>query len=158
MKSIKKVEVLTVGKILGLVTGGVYLIVVILIVTLGTLIFDSSDFSRLDVLGFGSTVMATFLFALLIGVVNFIIGIVIGWLYNLTASLVGGIHVELEEVEDHHQLFEKRLKRAKFKKAKKDQKDESVIGSRRPQSEINQIMEDGFIKEEKRDTFKIGED
>jgi len=114
MKVIKKIKVLSIAKIFAIVTGGLYLAVVLVVIVFGSVIVGDSSmissvrgFGRFDFLGLGTNIIATFLFALIIAAINFFIGAIIAWLYNATAALVGGIEIELEEAGSRYTMFEK---------------------------------------------------
>ncbi|MBU1131121.1 DUF3566 domain-containing protein [Patescibacteria group bacterium] len=165
MKNIKKIDILSAAKMFGLVTGGIYLVVVIIVVTLGNFLVDSSTLAKLDILGLGSTVIATILFAALIGSINFVIGAILAWFYNIIAALTGGIRLELEEVKSHYYLLEKRLNQTKagssaleIKESEPNASPEflSSAGSQSP-AEANQPVKDGVSHDKERDTFKAGE-
>ncbi len=96
MKEIKKISLLSVAEFAGILVGGIYLVIGVLMslvyFVMGIFVLESSD-----VIGLGSGILATFLLALLVGVLSFIIGLFIAWLYNLTAKLIGGIKIELSD-------------------------------------------------------------
>ncbi len=132
MKVIIKINILSAAKISGILFGGVYLVAGVFI-NIMVLLFGIPAFKDFDVLGFGSGLLATFLVALLVGSISFILGAILGWLYNLAASIVGGIG--WEEIEVKGTLF-------KSKKPKN------------PQQEIDNIINKGISsgkKESKKD-------
>jgi hypothetical protein len=152
MKEIKKIDILSIAKISGLLMGGIYLVAG-LVVNVAVLIFKIPVTAKLDILGFGSGILATFMVALLIGAVNFIIGAIAGWLYNLTASVVGGIRIKLEDLVEHQIIQE-------IKKSKESPTmgHEDLISSSQPQAEVNHILQKSpseFSQKSKepRDTF-----
>ena len=122
MKVIKKVDILSVARVTGIIAGGIYLIAG-LFINLMVLIFGLPALNNIDILGFGSGVLATFLVAVVVGAVSFIMGAIWAWLYNLAALLVGGICWHEVEVE-----------RSMFKK-KPDK-------PANPQEEINKLIKD----------------
>lgn len=134
MKEIKKVDILSCAKVTGTMFGGIYLVAG-LFINLVVLFFSVPALKNFDILGFGSGVLATFLVALLVGSISFILGALLGWLYNLAASLVGGIiWLEIESAK------------SMFKKTNGQINDES----KNPQAEVDNLL----IKEEpKTDTF-----
>ena len=96
MKIIKKIDILSVAKIFGLICGGFYFIVGV-VVNVSVFIFGFSVLRVLDVLGFGSGLLASMVIAVLAGAVAFISGAILAWLYNTAAGLLGGIVFEAED-------------------------------------------------------------
>jgi ABC-type multidrug transport system fused ATPase/permease subunit len=135
MKVIKKIDVISLAKIMGVIYGGVYLIIG-LALNLAVLIFGIPAFKQFDFVGFGSGVLATLLVAVLVAAVSFVIGLVIGWLYNLAASLVGGIGWHESEVKIPGRMFEKKTETKEEPKT-----EEHLTVSDRPQQEINSILD-----------------
>ena len=105
----KKINVISLAKITGVVYGGIYLIIG-LALNLAVLIFGIPAFKEFDFVGFGSGVLATLLVAVLVAAISFVIGLIIGWIYNLAASLVGGISWDEEEIKGPGKMFEKKIK------------------------------------------------
>jgi len=110
MKVVKKIDILSCAKITGIVTGGVYLVAG-LFINVAVLLFGIPALSNFDILGFGSGVLATFLVALLVGSISFVLGAIWAWLYNLAASLVGG--VAFYETEREARMFKPKKKKKK---------------------------------------------
>lgn len=146
MKVIKKVDILSVAKFTGFLAGGVYFAAG-LVISLVVFILGVPAIKSLDFLGLGSSLLATLLVAILAGAVSFIGGAIIGWLYNVCAKLIGGIHFELEEAED-----------GLMKKIIKSKEGEKKLPAS-PQEEVNHLIKgaglDGGLraKNEERETF-----
>ncbi|PIT90350.1 MAG: hypothetical protein COU22_02645 [Candidatus Komeilibacteria bacterium CG10_big_fil_rev_8_21_14_0_10_41_13] len=134
MREIKKIDTLSVAKIFGLIYGGVYLVVG-LAINLSVLIFGLPAGQGFDLLGFGSGILATFLVALLVGALSFVSGIILAWIYNRVAQLVGGIKWSETEASrfGHEHLID-------------DHKPQ-------PQDEVNHILDDK--KENNNETFSV---
>ena len=107
MKVIKKINVISLAKITGVIYGGIYLIIG-LALNLAVLLFGIPAFKQFDFIGFGSGVLATLLVAVLVAAISFILGLLIGWIYNLAASLVGGISWYESEIKIPGRMFEKK--------------------------------------------------
>lgn len=130
MRTVKKLNVVSLARIMAVLYGGIYLIVG-LIVNLGVLLFGIPALESFDFLGFGSGILATLLMAILVGAISFVFGVVIGWLYNLAAKIVGGVTWE-ETIRGKERLPVKPVA---------------------PQDEVNQIL-DQTKKTEEPDTFR----
>jgi len=93
MNRIKRVGVLSFGKVQALVTGifGLFIGIIYLLLIL----FSKEEIASL---GLNSTTgtMAVILFPVFYAVFGFIFGIFAGLVYNLVARLFGGIEIELE--------------------------------------------------------------
>ena len=96
MKVIKKIDILSVAKICGLICGGVYLLAG-LVVNLAVFVFSFAVLHLYDFLGLGSSILATMLLAVLVGAVAFLLSAVVAWFYNVAAGFVGGIVWHEEE-------------------------------------------------------------
>jgi hypothetical protein len=94
MQTLKSIGVLSAGKISGLIHASLGLLFTpffILMALLGTFA-QQKDFPFVGVFG---VVMAIFM-PVFYGVIGFLVGVVGALLYNLFASWVGGVEVELE--------------------------------------------------------------
>lgn len=111
MKEIVKIDAISLAKVIGLIAGGIYLLVGI-VVNLVVLIFGLGSITGLDFLGFGSGLIATVLVSIIIGVVLFVLGLLAGFVYNVTASYFGGIIVLFED----RSVVEQRLREARAAK------------------------------------------
>jgi hypothetical protein len=111
MKEIIRIEAVSLAKVVGLLVGGVYLIIGILI-NLAVLIFGLGSVSGLDFLGFGSGIIATILVSLLIGLMVFVVVLIAGFLYNFIANYFGGVIVLFED----RSVVEERLREARAAK------------------------------------------
>lgn len=153
MKEIKKVDIISVAKIFGLLFGGFYLATG-LVVNISVLIFKVPLIAKFDILGFGSGALATFFVALLVGGANFTLGVILGWLYNLTAKIVGGVRIKLEDVSEDSAIL-------KNTKSPGITYQKSLINSSQPQQEINHLLKSDQLlpnqvnqtSEKNRDTF-----
>jgi len=96
MKVIKKIDILSMAKICGLICGGIYLLAG-LVVNLAVFIFNLAVLHLYDFLGLGSSILATMLLAVLAGAVAFLLSAVAAWLYNAAAGFTGGIVWHEEE-------------------------------------------------------------
>jgi hypothetical protein len=95
MKKIKKIKGISLGKllgvvytILGVVIGGLVTIFAIL----GKSVSGSGSHSGAIFLGIGAVVSLPIIY----GILGFIFGSILGWLYNIAAKWTGGIEVEIE--------------------------------------------------------------
>jgi len=169
MKTIKKIDILSIAKIFGMVSGGIYLVAGV-VVNLAVLVFKIPIDKRFDILGFGSGILATFMVALLVGAVIFTVGAIIGWLYNVTAKLIGGIHVQIEDLPEHRYQFFYFLKGRPKKNLPLEpsfvsapstvitpedkpitaDKSDSIFENQKPPAEANSI-----IDEKERDSFTV---
>ena len=129
MKTIKKINIFSLAKVMGLINGGVYLI-------LGAVINFTDSFlglsvlKKFDFLGFSSGILAHFLLAVLVGAVGFTLGAIIAWLYNLAAKMAGGIIWEEQEVKKPLPDFDLEKIRAR----------EHLATNPKPQSEVNNVL------------------
>ncbi|MCR4280426.1 MAG: hypothetical protein NUV82_03320 [Candidatus Komeilibacteria bacterium] len=126
MKEIVKIDAIAVAKILGLLLGGIYLAIGI-ILNLVVLIFGLGNLSGLDFLGFGSGLVATLLVSIIIGLVGFIVGLLLGWLYNVAANYFGGIVIMLED----RSVVEDRIRESKAAKIALRQERERMRSERK---------------------------
>lgn len=118
MKEIVKIDAVSLAKVIGLITGGIYLFIG-MIINLIVLIFGLGSITGLDFLGFGSGLVATILVSIIIGCLAFIIGLLAGFVYNFTANYFGGIIVLFED----RSVVEERLREARAaKEALKEEK------------------------------------
>ncbi len=148
MKVIKKVDILSVAKLSGVLVGGIYLVAGV-VISIIVFILGIPAIKTFDVLGLGSALLATLLVAILMGAICFILGAIVGWLYNICSKLIGGIHFELAEAEDKFAKF-----RMPVKENNKKRKDEELVSAASPQTEVNHIIKSSdFEKAEDRDTF-----
>ena len=95
MTKVKRIGVLSLGKIMGVIYGGLgFLIgsIITLLSFLGFFLSQAIDLPFLPIFGIG----AIFLFPLFYGFLGFFAGIFIAAVYNLVAGVVGGIELELE--------------------------------------------------------------
>jgi len=140
MKEIVKIDAVSLAKVIGLITGGIYLLIGI-IINLVVLIFGLGSITGLDFLGFGSGLIATVLVSIIIGFLSFVIGLLAGFVYNFVANYFGGVIVLFED----RSVVEERLREARAAKyALKAEK-------RRLQSEKRRIeLEEKKKKQEKK--------
>lgn len=129
MKTIKKINILSLAKVIGLINGGIYLAAG-LAVNFGVLFLGVPALDKFDLLGFGSGILAILLLSILIGVVSFIGGALIAWLYNLAAKMAGGIAWEEQEVKKPLPDFDLEKIRAR----------EHLATSPKPQAEVNNVL------------------
>lgn len=129
MKTIKKINILSLAKIMGLINGGVYLIAG-LAVNLAVLFLGVPALAKFDLLGFGSGILAVLLLAILIGAISFIMGALIAWLYNVASGMVGGIIWEEQEVKKPLPDFD----------LEKIRNREHLATSAKPQTEVNNVL------------------
>ncbi|MCX6785361.1 MAG: hypothetical protein NTZ18_00735 [Candidatus Komeilibacteria bacterium] len=127
MKMIKKLDILSVAKVTGVLYGGIYLIAG-LAVNLAYLFLGIPALKQFDLLGFGSGILATLMLAVMVGAIAFIAGAIIAWLYNLTAKIVGGIMWQEITVND--------LPMIKGHKTEP----EHLFVSDKPQTEVNNVL------------------
>lgn len=127
MKMIKKLDILSVAKVMGVLYGGIYLVAG-LAVNLAYLFLGIPALKQFDILGFGSGVLATLMLALLVGSIAFIAGAIMAWLYNFAAKIVGGIAWQEITVENLPSL-----------KGKKTEH-EHLFASDKPQAEVNNVL------------------
>ena len=94
MITIKRVGVVSVGKILGLLyalMGFILGIIVSLISLIGGAFVEEAIISS-TIFGIGAIIY----FPIMYGIMGFISGVIMAFLYNLTAGWIGGIEVETE--------------------------------------------------------------
>jgi len=111
MKEIVKIDAVSLAKVIGLTTGGIYLLVGIL-VNLVVLIFGLGAITGLDFLGFGSGLIATVLVSIIVGFVAFLFGLIAGFVYDFIANYFGGIIVLFED----RSIVEERLRESRAAK------------------------------------------
>ncbi|MFA6305008.1 MAG: hypothetical protein WCV73_01000 [Patescibacteria group bacterium] len=130
MKTIKKFNILSVAKVAGILNGGLYFVIG-LVVNFGVLVIGIPALNSVDLLGFGSGILAVLLLSLLIGAVSSLIGAMMAWLYNISANLVGGIMWEEEEVKKPFPAFDLPAKHSP----------EHLATNPQPQNEANNIID-----------------
>lgn len=92
---IKRVGVVSVGKLYGAILASIGLLAGLLVAAVGSLgsgLASASGTSVLPFAGFG--IAAVIVLPIVYGIIGFISGLVGGALYNLFAGLVGGIEIE----------------------------------------------------------------
>ena len=106
MRMIKRINVFSLAKVLGLVIGGFYLLVgiIINIFILFLSLFNGQKFAPLSFL---SDLMGILLFAVAMGALVFLLSALFAWLYNLVADLFGGVFFQ-ETPVDSGRLFAKK--------------------------------------------------
>jgi hypothetical protein len=95
MTKVKRLGVLSVANILGILYAIIGLILGLFIALFSTL--GSTFGGDFDPLGFGLGFFSIIVFPILYGVMGWIGGVISAGLYNLVAKWVGGIQVELEQ-------------------------------------------------------------
>ena len=97
MKKIVKIGTMSLAKILGgiyAVMGFVFGAIISLFFVLGGAVFSGQDGSSAGLFfGVGSIIILPIMYGLL----GFIFGLFVGWLYNVIAKHVGGLKIELED-------------------------------------------------------------
>lgn len=93
MKEIKRMDVLSVGKIYAITMAIIGFIGGIIIALVGS----AATFGRPGMLGAGFGVASIIIFPILYGILGFIIGIIGAAIYNLVAGWVGGIKIDLKD-------------------------------------------------------------
>ena len=143
MKEIVKIDAVSLAKVIGLITGGIYLVIGVLI-NLAVLVFGLGSISGLDFLGFGSGIIATILVSLIIGLMVFVISLIAGFIYNFVANYFGGIIVLFED----RSIVEARLResraaklalRSEKKRLKEERQRLQTERKQKAKSEINKI-------------------
>lgn len=106
MRMIKRINVFSLAKVLGLVIGSFYLLVgiIINIFILFLSLFNGQKFAPLSFL---SDLMGILLFAVAMGALAFLLSALLAWLYNLVADLFGGVYWQ-ETPVDSGRLFAKK--------------------------------------------------
>lgn len=97
-KTLKRVDPLQLGKILGALYGSVSLIfipVILFVTAFGSLAAKHADQSNLPV-GIGLGVAAMIFIPLMYALMGFLTGFIGAWAYNLIAKRIGGIRIEVE--------------------------------------------------------------
>jgi len=103
MVEIKKIEVLSLAKIIALVWGFLGLILGIGVGMFSFILGNILGGAPMGMFVWRSAWLGIggFIFMpLLLGIIGFIIGLLVAWFYNLLAWWVGGIRVELEREEE----------------------------------------------------------
>lgn len=90
MKTIKKIDILSVAKIFGVICGVIYLVVGI-VLNLAYFVYSLTALKNFNILDFGSSLLASMLTVVLAGAVAFLLGAILAWLYNTAAGFIGGI-------------------------------------------------------------------
>jgi hypothetical protein len=90
---IKRINVFSAAKVLGLVIGGFYLLAGI-VVNIFLLILSLLASQKFNWLGFFSDLMGVLLFAVAMGAAAFLLSALFTWLYNKVSDLFGGIYWE----------------------------------------------------------------
>lgn len=98
MQVIKKIKALSVAKVSGIMTTGVYLVIGV-VINLISFAFQIPVLKQLDFLGLASGLLASLLAALVAGILAFAVGGLWAVVYNLVSKYVGGVEVEFIEVE-----------------------------------------------------------
>jgi len=95
MKTVKRFDVMSVGKMVGLVYGCISLIFVpfLLLVSAGMVASGQKDVGFIG--GVGGVVFAVVI-PFVYTAMGFLMGAFMAWVYNLVASKFGGIQVEIE--------------------------------------------------------------
>ena len=93
MKVIKKLGILSVAKIQGIIMAFIGLIYGILYSLFGNI---SESFTEAGVVGAGLGFVGIIILPIMYGVFGFIGGAVIAFLYNIAAEKIGGIEIELK--------------------------------------------------------------
>ncbi len=92
MEKIKKIGVLSLAKVLGLLYVFIGLIIGVIIILI-TFLSPESNTSSIAI----TLISGIILFPILYGFLGFISGLLMGYLYNLTTSWIGGIEVEIKK-------------------------------------------------------------
>lgn len=90
MRVINKIDIFSVAKLSGVIVGGLYLALG-LVVNIANLVFGLAFLNSLDPLGWGSSLLVTVLIAVVSGAIAFLLGAICAWFYNVGARLVGGV-------------------------------------------------------------------
>ncbi|MDE1873920.1 MAG: hypothetical protein KGI04_02255 [Candidatus Micrarchaeota archaeon] len=92
MQTIKKLGVMSVAKIEGVIGVVVGFIIGILVFLVGSAASSIAGTSSLGGLG----ALSLIIFPIVYGIMLFIFGAVIAWVYNMVAGEIGGIQIDLE--------------------------------------------------------------
>ncbi|MCR6662525.1 MAG: hypothetical protein NVV60_05100 [Luteimonas sp.] len=96
---IKKLDVISVGKISGIIAAAIGLIAGLLFFIFGGLIgglIGANQGGGGGLIAFGGGVFGLVLLPILYGVLGFIGGLIQAFIYNIAAGFVGGIRIETE--------------------------------------------------------------
>lgn len=92
---VKRVGVLSLGKIMAVLYAGIGVIAGVIIALISSM--GGSAFAHQGTgMGLGLGVGAIILFPIFYGVMGFIIGLISAWLYNLAAGFIGGVELDLQ--------------------------------------------------------------
>lgn len=95
---IKKFDVVSVGKITGIISAGFGLIAGVLVFLFGSLLGGMMGMmgGQHGSAGFVGGIGAVIFMPLLYGVIGFVSGLIYALIYNLASGFVGGIRIEVE--------------------------------------------------------------
>ena len=95
---VRSVQILSVGKVMGLVYGGIGVVVgciIALFSLFGGLAQLASERPGLGLFGMFLGVGAIILCPIFYGILGFLMGLLMSFLYNLAARVTGGVEIEL---------------------------------------------------------------
>jgi hypothetical protein len=95
MKEIKRIDVMSYAKIYAVIFAAIGLIAGLTIAALGSFFAEMSGTSSFG--NFGA--LSIIVFPLLYGGIGFVAGLITAGIYNLLAGWVGGIKIELKDVQ-----------------------------------------------------------
>jgi Transmembrane domain of unknown function (DUF3566) len=98
-RTLKRIEPLQLGKMFGLLQGGMSLIfapVFLIFGLVGALVPHSKEFSPQMAAGPILMIIMAIAIPVIYAIIGFIVGIIMAFLYNLIAKVVGGVQVEVE--------------------------------------------------------------
>ena len=95
---VRSVEIVSVGKAMGVIYAGIGFVVgciFALVSMFGGLAHLASDRPGMGVIGMFLGVGAVLFFPILYGILGFLMGLLMSFLYNLAARVTGGVEIEL---------------------------------------------------------------
>ncbi|MBP7460322.1 MAG: hypothetical protein KBA26_03460 [Candidatus Delongbacteria bacterium] len=94
IKKIRRLGVLSVAKLYGILTGLIGLLAGVMLAIVGSVMKNlSPSLGMISDFGMAAVIVMPIIY----GLIGFIVGAVIAWIYNLLAGLIGGIEVDLED-------------------------------------------------------------
>lgn len=97
MKRVKSIGILSLAKVLGVMYAVMGLVFGIMFAVASSFLSAVAPDSAGPQLGFMFGTGAVVFLPVIYGVMGFVFGALAGWIYNITAGLIGGLEIELEE-------------------------------------------------------------
>jgi hypothetical protein len=76
------------------------MLAVTVVVNVAVFVFNQVVIKTFDFAGLAAGLLGGLLTAVLVGAINYVLGALIAWLYNLVAGVTGGLVIELEDAKE----------------------------------------------------------